>query len=430
MFALGNDAAAQLLQSELNAYNYSSNLAALRYLIDSYGTEFWNSSIYNMWLNTIRKLNPPQERQSLPLFMQTAAFWQEKLNTQLTSWTQLRHDNLLYAKQSYTGGYVCSYPYSYIEPFPDFFGNLKQLAETSKQYFQSLSFGEDYLKQRIVNYYEDLYSISDTLYSVAYKELNLVPFTNEEVEFLQKMVYEVNNGCVPGYDGWYSKLFYNDGGSGIKLREWNALVADIHTTPTDCVGIPIGAITHVGTGAINLGVFITKYENKNIAFVGPVFSYYEYRTQNFLRLTDTEWNNQYLQAALRPDWVNIYLADSSGNSKGAGLSLITGISDENPSINYPSDFLTAGNYPNPFNPETIIWFKIPSNLTNSSVELSIYDINGELVNSLVNDILSTGNYLVKWNGQNSKGKDVSSGIYFYHLKAADKLTTGKMLLLR
>ena len=242
MFALGNDAASQLLQSELNAYNYSSNLAALRYLIDSYGTEFWNRSIYNMWLNTIRKLNPPLQRESLPSFMQTAAFWQEKLNTQLTSWTQLRHDNLLYAKQSYTGGYVCSYPYSYVEPFPEFFENLKQLAETSKQYFQSLSFGKEPLKQRIVDYYEDLYSISDTLYSITYKELNSIPFTNEEVEFLHKMIYEVNNGCVPGYNGWYSKLFYNDGESGIKLWEWNALVADIHTTPTDCGGAKLGQL--------------------------------------------------------------------------------------------------------------------------------------------------------------------------------------------
>ena len=57
-----------------------------------------------MWLNSIRKLNPPKDRSALPQFMQTAAFWQEKLNTQLSSWAQLRHDNLLYAKQSYTGG--------------------------------------------------------------------------------------------------------------------------------------------------------------------------------------------------------------------------------------------------------------------------------------------------------------------------------------
>ena len=190
-----------------------------------------------------------------------------------------------------------------------------------------------------------------------------------------------------------------------------------------------GAITHVGTGAINLGVFISEYENKNIAFVGPVFSYYEYRTQNFLRLTDEEWKSTYLQSAIRPDWVNIYLADRSGNSKGSGPSLVTGIGDD-PNFQLPNDFVTIGNYPNPFNPETIIWFKIPGNLTNSFTELSIYNVNGELISSLVNDVLPSGNYLVKWNGQNAKGKDVSSGVYLYHLKIADKLTTGKMVLMR
>ena len=48
--------------------------------------------------------------------MQTAAFWQKMMNTQFSSWTELRHDNLLYAKQSYSGGTICSYPYGYVEP--------------------------------------------------------------------------------------------------------------------------------------------------------------------------------------------------------------------------------------------------------------------------------------------------------------------------
>ncbi len=49
---------------------------------------------------------------------------------------------------------------------------------------------------------------------------------------------------------------------------------------------------------------------------------------DFLRLTDQEWNNQYLQSALRPDWVNIYLADSIGNSRGSGPTLITSVDDQ------------------------------------------------------------------------------------------------------
>ncbi len=431
IFALGNDAAAQLLKPELDQYFYSSNLAALRYLINSYGFDFWDSTLYNLWLNSIRKLNPPADRNNLPQFMQTAAYWQEKINTQLTSWAQLRHDNLLYAKQSYTGVPICSFPYSYVEPFPELYSNLKNLSVVARNRIQGFNFAHPYTKTEIMAYFDEFYSIMDTLKNIAQKELDGVSLSDAEMLFLKKMIYEEAFGCAEGFNGWYSKLFYSDHNHQFDgLMKKDHIVADIHTVPADCGGGIIGAIPHVGTGDVNLGVFITKaYSNQDVAFVGPVSTYYEYTTYNFLRLTDQEWESTYLQSALRPSWVNIYLADSSGNSKGNGPSLITGIENDEATI-LLEDFVTAGNYPNPFNPETIIWFKIPSDLTNSLTELAVYNLNGELIIKLVNDILPTGNYIVKWNGQNAKGKEVSSGVYFYHLKVADKLTTGKMVLMR
>jgi len=120
MFALGNDDALKLLQEQLDTYKYSSQLTSLRYLVDAYDEDFWNMSLYNVWLQTIRQLNPPEDTAGFPPFMQTAAWHQEKLNTQLSSWAQLRHDTLLYAKQSYTGGTVCSYPHSFVEPYPEY----------------------------------------------------------------------------------------------------------------------------------------------------------------------------------------------------------------------------------------------------------------------------------------------------------------------
>lgn len=432
MFALGNDAAAQLLKPELDQFNYSSNLAALRYLINSYGTDFWDSTIYNMWLNVIRNLNPPLNRESLPLFMQTAAFWQEKLNTQLASWTQLRHDNLLYAKQSYSGGTVCSYPYAYLEPFPEFYTGLKHLANVAIDKFQNLNFSDVYFKIKVMEYFNSLKEIMDTLGTISQKELDNIPLTLVEDLYLKSLIYNQDIGSgTPPFGGWYARLFFDDPMGQDGLLKKDQIVADIHTIPTNCGGGFVGWVKHVGIGPINLGVFITQNpDNQNIAYIGPFLSYYDYTTTNFLRLTDQEWESTYLKSALRPDWVNIYLADSSGNSKGSGQSLITFISNENNSVDVPSDFVTVGNYPNPFNPATIIWFKIPSNLTNSFTELAIYDVNGALINILVYDVLPSGNYLVKWNGQNAKGKDVSSGVYFYHLKVADKLTTGKMVLMR
>ena len=60
LFALGNDAAGQLLLPEFSRYPYATNLASLRYLIDGYEQGYWEQSLYNGWLNAIRTLSPPK----------------------------------------------------------------------------------------------------------------------------------------------------------------------------------------------------------------------------------------------------------------------------------------------------------------------------------------------------------------------------------
>jgi len=279
LFSLGNSASAQLLIDELNEYHYSSNLAALRYLIDHYDPAFWGSSIYNYWLNSLRKLNPPEDRNDFPEFMQTAAYWQQKMNIQLASWTELRHDNLLYAKQSYTGGTVCSFPFSFVEPFPELYSNLKDLFDEASIYFTSLSFPYPIRKTMIIDYFNRFYGIADTLQSICEKELAGIQLSSGEVSFLQNMLYATGQSGI-AFDGWYPNLFYDDpfsGEMGYKgLMESDHIVVDIYTTPTNCGGGMIGAISHEGTGPINLGVFITEnHLGVSTAFVGPAMSYYE-----------------------------------------------------------------------------------------------------------------------------------------------------------
>lgn len=430
LFATGNNASAQLLQEELEQFKYASNLAALRYLIDSYDNEFWESSLYNMWLNAIRELNPIEDRTSLPAFMQTAAFWQKQMNTQLSSWTELRHDNLLYAKQSYAGGSICSYPYGYVEPFPGLYQNLKTFSTIAIDKFQTLNFPDPMYKYKLINYFNHLYGVSDTLQSISLKELQGEPLSNEEKIFLTKLIYSTGNQSGPAYDGWYALLYYDDfeyeNFKGLMNSDY--LVADIHTTPTDCAGMQGGWISHVGTGNINLGVFITEDpDGITTAYVGPMMSYHEYRTENFLRLTDDDWKAEYLNLSLRPDWVNIYLADSTGNSRGPGGSLITSLDNNSVPSSVIESHLVIKNYPNPFNPSTYIVFNIPWDLTNSLAVLNIYDVTGRLVKQLVNEPLAAGNYVINWNGINEKGNIVSSGIYFYQLKVAHRVVSGKMV---
>lgn len=85
------------------------------------------------------------------------------------------------------------------------------------------------------------------------------------------------------------------------------------------------------------------------------------------------------------------------------------------------------NYPNPFNRITSIKYCLP---TNGMTELAIYDLQGRLVRTLINNPETAGNHTVNWDGKNDKGITVNNGIYFYQLKTNDTKEIKKILLLR
>jgi Protein of unknown function (DUF3160)/FlgD Ig-like domain len=423
LFATGNDAAAQLLKDELEEYQYSPNLAALRYLIDSYGDDFWTVSIYNAWLESIRSLNPPADRSSLPLFMQTAAWWQEKMNTQLASWAQLRHDNLLYAKQSYTPGVICSYPEGYVEPIPEFYKAVKAYAEMAESKFQ-----QPPLNTLAAGYYfSHLKGVADTLETIARKELSGTSLSDMEKGFLQRMLFDAPM-CGLVYDGWYPGLFYGTKG----VLDSDMVVADIHTAPTDDGGDLIGWVLHVGTGPINMAVVVTLLPGGNLtAFVGPVMSYYEHLSTGFKRLTDEEWKTAYaLSPSLRPSFVNAYLATTDGTARPAGASLLTAVNEPPPAGSIPNTIQLSQNYPNPFNSTTMIAFTIPRALSHSRAEIVVYNINGQVVKRILSSDLEAGNYTVRWDAKDDRGNPVASGVYFYRLNVGTSAASGKLILLK
>ena len=100
--------------------------------------------------------------------------------------------------------------------------------------------------------------------------------------------------------------------------------------------------------------------------------------------------------------------------------------DENLAI--PSQFALHQNYPNPFNPSTQISFDIPEGF--EIVTLSVYNILGKKVNTLLNNALNPGKHSVEWNAKDSEGNPVASGIYFYELNTSSFTARKKMLLIR
>jgi len=93
----------------------------------------------------------------------------------------------------------------------------------------------------------------------------------------------------------------------------------------------------------------------------------------------------------------------------------------------PNNYALHQNYPNPFNPETIIRYQLPKN---SDVELKVYNLLGQVVVALVNEKQRAGYKSIVWDGTNQYGSKVSSGMYFYVLKADEFRSVKKMMLLK
>ena len=119
----------------------------------------------------------------------------------------------------------------------------------------------------------------------------------------------------------------------------------------------------------------------------------------------------------------VYVGSSEGGEGGMGI-------DSDDPVNEhvaPRDFELSQNYPNPFNPSTTIKFSLPEL---SVVNISIYDINGRLVNTLANQSFTSGTHNVVWNGDDMYGNLVSAGIYMYSLTSKDVSISNKMVLVK
>ncbi len=93
----------------------------------------------------------------------------------------------------------------------------------------------------------------------------------------------------------------------------------------------------------------------------------------------------------------------------------------------PAVTALKGNYPNPFNPSTSIRFSLKEA---GPVVLNIYNLKGQLVKSLVNSELSSGDHKIVWNGKDERGAAVASGIYLYRMESTNFKATNKMMLMK
>jgi hypothetical protein len=289
--------------------NYQHNLAAVREVIDARDPKSWGENLYTGWLGCLRELSAPTTDAKYPEAMRTRAWAMKTLNTQLASWTQLRHDTILYAKQSYTASVSCFYPAGYVEPVPAFWARLEQLALRGAGQIAKADYPNNApLRDRHAAFLRNFAKTVGVLKGIAEKQLAQKELSKEETKLLEDVV-EVDRGCggPREYTGWYPALFYSSGEKD--PDRWDALVADVHTdTPDTQLGDP-GCVLHQGVGNIDLLVIAIDNGKDRMVYAGPLLSHYEFETPLGTRKTDSEWQrdlNAYRQPP-RPAWTHGYL---------------------------------------------------------------------------------------------------------------------------
>ncbi len=293
-FALGDNSAAQDLPVPGSNAAYA-NLGAQRALYDGISEEGWGTNLYTSWLGFLRKLNGAEGNANVaPVFRSPA--WRLKMrNTQLASWAQLRHNTILYAKQSYTGMLGCDFPKAYVEPYPDFFAGVAAYARMGAGLFRGRN-------ADVTEYFVNLESISLRLRDVAARSAQGLAPTASQSDWLRSALNaEVRSaGCtsIKIFDGWYMDLIYGQGHAAENQMDYT--IADVHTKPaTDELG-PMGVYS-VACGGIRLAAVAIKTDSCATLFVGPIGSFHEVLKLNSLeRMNDDEWTKSLTTGVARP----------------------------------------------------------------------------------------------------------------------------------
>jgi len=284
---LRSDHAGAVLDPEIREHRYAPDLKAMRILADGHDDEFWESNLYNLWLGVLRELNPDPAAEGIPEVAATEPWARRLLNAQLASWAELRHDTILYAKQSYTGGASCEYPDVYVDPYPAFFAAVLRYAERGGALAETVEAGSTELATRIRAYFKALHDSISILLEMAEYQREGTPFTPEHMEFINRAVRLRPGACgmpdIP--EGWYADLFFDPQASS----EFDPTIADVHTQSTDEIGNMVGRVLHVATGHGRLLVVTIDTCDGPRAYVGLASSYFERITTGLKRLSDEDW---------------------------------------------------------------------------------------------------------------------------------------------
>lgn len=273
---------------------YGAAAAKLRDEFSGFGEAEWNRNLYWSWLYSLQALLQPVGN-GYPTFMATEPYATKKMTSALASWSQLRHDTILYAKQSYTkkaeSAHVGPREFrveGYVEPLPVFYSRLLALARMSTKGLSDMQV----LDKAATNRLTQFETLLTRLLDISERELANQALTPDDYAWIRNFADQIVGLMVSLKPG--SRETYDPNKTTI--------IADVHTDQNtrQCL--------EEGTGYVELMLAAYRMPQGHIVLgAGPVLSYYEFKQPMSDRLTDEKWREVLKrQPPAPPSWTEMY----------------------------------------------------------------------------------------------------------------------------
>ncbi len=300
MAALGSERAREILTDQYNQdrfANYEAQLDDVTSEMAQTEESTWRSNMYWGWLYALRPLlDEPGEGH--PTFMQSTEWLDKELNTSLGSWAELRHDTVLYAKQSGAemGAGPMGAPKGYVEPYPEVFARLAWLSWRARGMLAE----NDLLPERLDEPCQKFEETLLFLKGIAEKQLTGEPRTAEEYDRIQyfggeleRLTLQVIEGGE-GASNWFAIENETDRNM--------AAIADVHSF--------FDQVLQVGVGPAYRVYVVVPHPDGDLQIArGGCFSYFEFHWPASDRLTDEKWQTMLDsgEAPPRPEWTESFI---------------------------------------------------------------------------------------------------------------------------
>lgn len=301
--AMGSKEALNILknQGEVQYACYLENMSKMQSHVANLPIEDWTQNLYWGWLHQLKPLID-EKPIGYPVFMRNIAWTRKDLNTFLGSWSELKHDTILYSKQVYAemggGPPEEKDDRGYVEPNPYVYARLASLLKMTNEGLEMRGLLTEATKDNLGK----MEQLAMSLKTISEKELNNEKLTGDEYELirsyggqLEHFWLEVNKDEPQFKESTSQRDYLNENPS--------AIIADVATDPN-------GQVLEEGTGKISNIYVVVPIDGKLRIAKGGVYSYYEFSWPLSDRLTDKKWRDMINsnQAPQSPEWTDIFVA--------------------------------------------------------------------------------------------------------------------------